>query len=67
MADFVSKREFWRYMKVQQSGRYNMLSPYAFNKTGLSLEKYEYILNNYKDLERQYGTTVPHNARRVTA
>lgn len=67
MADIVTRADFKSYMRVQRSGRYNMLSYYALKKTRLSLEKYEYILNNYTDLEREYGTFEHKAARRLTA
>lgn len=54
-ADIVTAADFYAYMQVQRSGRYNMLGYAARRLTGLSILKYEYILNNYSDLERRFG------------
>lgn len=51
----VTKADFLAYVRVQRSGRHNMLSRRARQLTGLSLVKQEYILNNYNDLEREFG------------
>lgn len=55
MADIVTAADFYAYMRVQRSGVHNMLSYQAQRLTGLTEAKYEYILNNYSDLERRFG------------
>ena len=50
----ITEEEFECYLRVQKSGRYNMFDPLAVNATGLSKEKYAYILEKYSDLMIEY-------------
>lgn len=43
-------RDFRAYVRVQKSGRYNMLDPQARKATGLSQEEFVFVLNNYGEL-----------------
>jgi hypothetical protein len=41
----------WRkYEKVRERGRYNMLTPQARRATGLSEERYSFVLTHYSEL-----------------
>lgn len=42
--------DFNAYVRVQESGRYNMLEPAALRATGLDKASYMFVLNNYSDL-----------------
>lgn len=44
-------KDFARYVRVQKVGRYNMLSPGARAATGLSEDRYMFVLENYEQLE----------------
>lgn len=50
----VSEEEFSSYLKVQFSAKYNMMSRGAIMATGLSDDKYEYILEHYGELKDIY-------------
>lgn len=54
----VTKKDFIRYLKVQDKGHYNMFDPRAKSETGLSDEKYSYILAHYDELEEKFGVNV---------
>lgn len=51
----VTKQEFAEYVRVQMSGLFNMFNPHARLATGLSREKYLYIIKNYAALKEKYG------------
>lgn len=42
--------DFNAYVRVQESGRYNMLEPAALRATGLDKASYMFVLKNYSDL-----------------
>ena len=50
----VTKGEFQRYLRVQHSGKFNMYDQRARMATGLSSEKYLYIIKNYKELKHTF-------------
>lgn len=50
-------KDFARYVRVQQSGRYNMLSPNATAATGLSRDRYLFVLEHYDQLEAAAAAT----------
>ena len=55
MTDVEITSEDWEsYRDVQNSGAFNMLSPDAILMSGLSDEKYTYILSNYGDLAKKF-------------
>jgi len=55
MSDTEITSEDWEsYRAVQNSGAFNMLSPDAIQMSGLSDEKYGYILSNYGDLAKKF-------------
>ena len=43
---------FARYVKVQRSGRFNMLDPRARQAASLTEEEHVFILDNYEALEQ---------------
>jgi len=47
-------KDFQTYVKVQSSGKYNMLDPMAIKATGLTKEKYFNIIQNYVDYEIKF-------------
>ncbi len=56
---FISKKnrikdDLLRYEVVRQQGKYNMLDPRARNLTGLTEERYSYIIKNYNKLMKKY-------------
>jgi len=44
--------DFARYCKVQHSGKYNMFDPRARQQTGLTKERYLFVIENYNDLAK---------------
>ena len=42
--------DFKRYCKVQKSGKYNMFDPRARQQTGLTKERFLFVIKNYKGL-----------------
>jgi hypothetical protein len=45
-------KAFRAYVKVQRSGRYNMLTPQAQRATGLAEKMYFFIMENYEALQK---------------
>ena len=52
----VTKNQFERYVKVQESGAYNMFDPRARVAAGLDKPTFIKIIKNYNELEAKYGT-----------
>ena len=54
----ISKEMFQKYIKVQASGRYNMITEARFvmNEIGASKAEYLAILENYSDLRKKFGS-----------
>ena len=50
----VSKAQFKRYRRVQDSGEYNMFDPNARIMACLEKETYMEILKNYNELKAKY-------------
>lgn len=52
----ITKEHFLRYVKVQKSGKYNMITEWvdACNKANLTKEQYFEIIKNYSDLKEKY-------------
>lgn len=48
------KRDFKKYEKVRKSGLYNMFSEEARLLTGLTKERYLYIITHYNELKNLY-------------
>ncbi len=48
------KSDLFSYEVVRQQGKYNMLDPNARELTGLSKERYIYIIENYSELMQKY-------------
>lgn len=55
----VQLRQFRRYVKVQRSNRYNMLTPQAAQAAGLTREEMFFIMDNYDELERAAAKLEP--------
>ena len=51
----VSIEEWQSYLRVQKSGRFNMLDPQAISATGLDEKSYFKIIKNYDEFVREYG------------
>ena len=51
----VSSKDFETYKRVQMEGQYNMLTPQARELTGLDKKVYWAIIQNYNQLNEQYG------------
>lgn len=46
----------WRaYEKVRKGGRFNMFDPRARAATGLSSERYSFVLKNFSELKEAQG------------
>jgi hypothetical protein len=53
---------FRAYVKVQKSGRFNMLDPRAASAAGLSRDQMVFVMSNYNELQtahREYTETFP--------
>ena len=50
----ITKEDFQRYVKVQESGVCNMLSSQVRDYAFLTKEQHTYILKNYKQLSDEY-------------
>lgn len=46
-------QDFLVYEDVRQGGRWNMFDPSARIATGLSRERYFFVMKNYSDLKKQ--------------
>lgn len=46
-----------RYEKVRQGGRHNMYFPGAMAETGLSSERYSFVMDNYSELKEAVEAT----------
>lgn len=44
--------DFRAYVRVQESGRYNMLTPNAVRATGLGQDRHFFVIENYDALEK---------------
>lgn len=51
----ITKQMFERYRRVQQEGRFNMLSREAQLLTGLDKDEYMHIIKNYGELSELYS------------
>ena len=51
----ITKEQFKRYKRVQESGSYNMFSPEAMMAAGLSKSHFLEIMDNYDKLEKEHG------------
>ncbi len=56
MANFDTKTlyNFEKYLELQRSGKYNMVSPEAREALGLSKEEHQYIIKNYSEILKEY-------------
>lgn len=54
VATKVTKEEFMKYKKVQESGDFNMFDPNACAMTGLAKSTYIECIRNYDSLEAEY-------------
>ena len=52
----ATKEQFQAYIRVQNSGAFNMFSPDAILSTGLDKETYFDIIKNYSDYKEKYET-----------
>lgn len=61
MKNFTKEQlsDWKRYEKVRQSGRYNMWFPQARAATGLSGERYSFVMGNYSELLKQVNNENP--------
>jgi hypothetical protein len=50
----ITKEQFFKYLRVQESGTYNMFSPEAIEATGLGKRVYSSIMAHYEELEDMY-------------
>lgn len=50
----ITREHFEAYVRVQQSGEYNMLRPEAREATGLSADYYYCIIEHYADLMKKF-------------
>lgn len=50
---FTAKQiaDWKRYEKVRAGGKYNMFDPRARQATGLSMERYSFVMQNYSELK----------------
>jgi len=46
-------RDWKRYERVRLGGMYNMFDPRAIESTGLTTERYRFILQNYSEISEQ--------------
>tara|TARA_R100001015_G_C4588022_1_gene143789 strand:- start:637 stop:807 length:171 start_codon:yes stop_codon:yes gene_type:complete len=51
----VSKEEFERYVRVQESGMVDMISPDVQDLADISKDVHKAILKNYSELEDKYS------------
>lgn len=47
-------KNFAAYVRVQESGRFNMFDPRARLLTGLGRDDYIFVMDNYTELQQQY-------------
>lgn len=52
-----SKEDFKSYVCCQALGRWNMLSRNAREYVGIERPKYDYILDHYEELSKEFGIT----------
>tara|TARA_R110002051_G_scaffold874_1_gene4186 strand:+ start:7564 stop:7785 length:222 start_codon:yes stop_codon:yes gene_type:complete len=52
--DLVSKEDFQAFVRVQDSGDFNMMSPEARQQTSLSKSKWLDIIRNYDQYHNKY-------------
>lgn len=54
MPEFTQKQlaNFHKYVKVQQKGKYNMVSHAAGRATGLPTDEYLFVLNHFSALKK---------------
>ena len=50
----ITKEQFEKYLKVQNSGRFNMFDPRARQAAGLDKEQFMAIISNYNELTKQF-------------
>jgi len=55
-----SKEQFWKYVRVQSGGRYNMICQWtlAAAAAGLTREQYRAVVDNYEALAEKYPDVV---------
>tara|TARA_R100001530_G_scaffold131746_1_gene103601 strand:- start:116 stop:292 length:177 start_codon:yes stop_codon:yes gene_type:complete len=51
----VSIEEWQSYLRVQKSGRFNMLDPQAISATGIDKKSYFEIVKHYSEFKDEYG------------
>jgi len=51
----VTKEEFDRFVRVQESGRVNMMDPVVQDLADISKEVHMAIMGNYDELEEEYS------------
>lgn len=44
-------QDYWDYEEVRQGGKWNMLDPRARQATGLSGERYSFVMHNFSALK----------------
>ena len=59
-SNYYNSDKFKRYLKVQQSGQYNMITEatQAANSAGLTLEEYKDIIRNYNMYKKLYDEKI---------
>lgn len=51
----ISKDDFLRFRRLQESGRINMISRHVQELAGLTYEQHMELLSNYEKYEDMYG------------
>jgi hypothetical protein len=46
-------KDFKAYVKVQRSGKWNMLDPRAASATKLTQDEYVFVMKNYSELKKE--------------
>lgn len=54
----ISRADFIKYRKIQKNGDYNMHDRRAQVESGLNEETYDFIINNYGALMKEYGKSI---------
>lgn len=54
----ISEKTFRKYLKLQEKGDYNMMSPQVRIKLGLTREEHQYLMFNYEKIAKQYDIEV---------
>ena len=48
-------KDWEAYERIRKGGRYNMFDPRARRLTGLSADRYSFVLQNYSELRAELG------------